>query len=110
MSNLTALRESTAPGPADPGRQGAAGRRARRRRKSTTTEFRTIVSSQQRNSRWGRRVYWAGLIGVLVSFTAVFVFPLFWMVTGAMKSPDELAQMPSPILPSKVDFTAYREA
>ncbi|MGH3390240.1 MAG: carbohydrate ABC transporter permease, partial [Actinomadura sp.] len=74
------------------------------------TEFRTIVSAQQRNSRWGRRVYWAVLIGVLLSFTAVFVFPLFWMVTGAMKSPDELAQLPSPVLPSAIDLTAYREA
>jgi multiple sugar transport system permease protein len=110
MSNLTALRESTVEGPADLRRQDAVGRRAKRRRKTATTEFRTIVSAQQRNSRWGRRVYWAILIGVLVSFTAIFVFPLFWMVTGAMKSPDELAQMPSPVLPSTIDLSAYREA
>ncbi|MBC6457846.1 carbohydrate ABC transporter permease [Actinomadura sp. HBU206391] len=109
MSNLTALREPTVEEPADPRRPGANRRRARRRHEPTN-EFRTIISPQQRNSRWGKRIYWAVLIGVLVSFTAIFVFPLFWMVTGAMKSPDELAQMPSPVLPSKVDFTAYREA
>jgi multiple sugar transport system permease protein len=38
------------------------------------------------------------------------VFPLYWMVTGALKSPDELAQIPPSFFPKDYDFGVYKEA
>lgn len=74
------------------------------------TSHRTVLSPYQLNSRWGRRIYWAVLAFMLVLFTAVFVFPLYWMVTGAMKSGEEIAQIPPSYLPSALDFHAYADA
>ncbi|MFI6811149.1 carbohydrate ABC transporter permease [Nonomuraea sp. NPDC050328] len=89
-------------------------RRARRRRvkspKKIEVQFRTIVSPHQLNSRWGRRIYWAVLAATVVLFTLAFVFPLYWMITGAMKTPEELAQMPPTLIPADPDFSAFAEA
>ncbi|NJP89517.1 carbohydrate ABC transporter permease [Nonomuraea sp. FMUSA5-5] len=73
-------------------------------------QFRTIVSPHQLNSRWGRRIYWIVLAAVLVLFTLAFVFPLYWMVTGALKTPEELAQMPPTLFPADPTPTAFFEA
>ncbi|AQZ70937.1 ABC transporter permease [[Actinomadura] parvosata subsp. kistnae] len=73
-------------------------------------QFRTIVSPHQLNSRWGRRIYWVVLVAVLVLFTLAFVFPLYWMVTGALKTPEELAQMPPTLFPADPTPTAFFEA
>lgn len=71
---------------------------------------RTIVSPLQRNSRWGRRIYWAVLVTVVVSFTLVFVFPLYWMITGAMKTGEEIAQMPPTLFPAHPSLAAFFDA
>ncbi|MDP9867907.1 MULTISPECIES: carbohydrate ABC transporter permease [Streptosporangium] len=55
-------------------------------------------------------IYWVVLVAVVVSFTAAFVFPLYWMVTGALRSPEELAQMPPGFFPESLDFEVYAEA
>ncbi|TYB51624.1 carbohydrate ABC transporter permease [Nonomuraea sp. PA05] len=73
-------------------------------------QFRTIVSPHQLNSQWGRRIYWIVLTAVLVLFTLAFVFPLYWMVTGALKTPDELAQMPPTLIPADPTPDAFFEA
>ncbi|MBN6051755.1 carbohydrate ABC transporter permease [Nonomuraea sp. RK-328] len=72
--------------------------------------FRTIVSPHQLNSRWGRRIYWAVLLTVLTFSTLAFVFPLYWMVTGAMKSGEELARMPPTLVPQAPTLDAFAEA
>ncbi|MEU8247435.1 carbohydrate ABC transporter permease [Nonomuraea sp. NPDC048916] len=93
------------------GARAAAGRRRRRRGpKPIETQFRTIVSPLQLNSRWGRRVYWAVLVAVVTGSTLVFVFPLYWMVTGAMKTGEEIAQMPPTLFPADPTLDAYVEA
>ncbi|MFI6320051.1 carbohydrate ABC transporter permease [Nonomuraea sp. NPDC050556] len=74
------------------------------------SEIRTIVSPHQRNTRWGKRIYWAVLIGVVTLFTLVFVFPLYWMITGAMKSGEEIAQMPPTLFPAHPTLSTYAEA
>ncbi|MCF6472007.1 carbohydrate ABC transporter permease [Nonomuraea sp. MG754425] len=94
------------------GARAATGRKRGRKRSPRPIEvqFRTIVSPHQLNSRWGRRIYWLVLVTVLVVFTLAFVFPLYWMVTGALKTPEELAQMPPTLVPADPSPDAFFEA
>ncbi|MFJ2033042.1 carbohydrate ABC transporter permease [Streptosporangium sp. NPDC087985] len=69
-----------------------------------------MVSPHTLKSPRGRVIYWTVLVVVVASFTAAFVFPLYWMVTGALRSPEELAQMPPSLFPESVDFEVYAEA
>lgn len=73
-------------------------------------ETRSLVSPLSLRTWHGRLVYWTVLVAVVVGFTLAFVFPLYWMVTGALKSPDELAQIPPSFFPQDYDFGVYREA
>jgi multiple sugar transport system permease protein len=73
-------------------------------------ETRTLVSPHTLGTRRGKAVYWTVFATVFVTFTFVFVFPLYWMVTGAMKSPDELADIPPDVFPHSLDLSGYREA
>ncbi|GAA3581749.1 carbohydrate ABC transporter permease [Nonomuraea rosea] len=92
-------------------RAATGGKRGRKRSpKPIEVQFRTIVSPHQLNSRWGRRIYWSLLVSVLVLFTLAFVFPLYWMVTGALKTPEELAQMPPTFVPADPTPDAFFEA
>ncbi|MFI6675178.1 carbohydrate ABC transporter permease [Kribbella sp. NPDC050470] len=72
--------------------------------------MRTLVSPQALRTPHGRVMYWATLTLTVVGFTGAFVFPLYWMVTGALKSPDELAQIPPSFFPNDYDFGVYKEA
>jgi multiple sugar transport system permease protein len=74
------------------------------------SETRTLVSPHTLGTRRGKAVYWTVFGTVFVTFTFVFVFPLYWMVTGAMKSPDELADVPPSVFPHSLDLSGYREA
>ncbi|MFD0686633.1 carbohydrate ABC transporter permease [Actinomadura fibrosa] len=87
-------------------------RRARRARRTDLyrAETRTLVSPHTLGTRKGKAVYWTVLVTVVVLFTFVFVFPLYWMVTGAMKSPGELAEVPPSLFPKDADLSGYREA
>ncbi|MFD1540477.1 carbohydrate ABC transporter permease [Nonomuraea guangzhouensis] len=93
------------------GARAATGRRREKRApKRIEVQFRTIVSPHQLNSRWGRRIYWSVLIAVVTGSTLVFVFPLYWMITGAMKTGEEIAQMPPTLFPAHPTFDAFIEA
>ncbi|GAA3097541.1 multiple sugar transport system permease protein [Kribbella aluminosa] len=72
--------------------------------------MRTLVSPLALRTPRGRIVYWTVLVVTVVGFTGAFVFPLFWMVTGALKSPDELAQIPPSFFPKTFDFQVYADA
>ncbi len=72
--------------------------------------MRTLVSPLSLRTTRGRLIYWATLVIVVVGFTGAFVFPLYWMVTGALKSPDELAQIPPSFFPKSFDFGVYADA
>jgi multiple sugar transport system permease protein len=72
--------------------------------------MRTLVSPLALRTPRGRVIYWTILIVVVVGFTGAFVFPLYWMVTGALKSPDELAQIPPSFFPKDYDFGVYKDA
>ena len=99
----TPLLEATPPEPAS--------RSTRKKRyKGRGYESRSLVSPLSLRSWRGRLTYWAVLVVVVVGFTLAFVFPLYWMVTGALKSPDELAQIPPSFFPKDHDFGVYKEA
>jgi multiple sugar transport system permease protein len=87
----------------------------RRREKKRTpkrieVQFRTIVSPHQLNSKWGRRIYWTVLAAVVTGSTLAFVFPLYWMITGAMKTPEEITQMPPTLFPAHPTLGSFFEA
>ncbi|MFF2601106.1 carbohydrate ABC transporter permease [Streptomyces californicus] len=86
--------------------------RQRKRRRAHWAEghSRTIISPLELKSRWGARIYWTVLAAILSVFTLVFVFPLYWMVTGAMKSGEEIAQMPPTLWPENPDFSVFTDA
>jgi multiple sugar transport system permease protein len=71
---------------------------------------RGLVSPLARQRPLGKVVYAGVLAVVLIVFTGVFVFPLYWMVTGALKSSDELARMPPSLWPDSFDFGVYADA
>jgi multiple sugar transport system permease protein len=51
-------------------------------------------------SRRGKTIYWTVFTVVLIAFVIGFLFPLYWMVTGAMKSTPELLTTPPTVVPS----------
>ncbi|MDX6740400.1 carbohydrate ABC transporter permease [Actinocorallia sp. A-T 12471] len=82
----------------------------RRPRKVFSSDHRTVVSPHHLNTLWGRRIYWAVLVLVVVVFTLVFLFPLYWMVTGAMKTQEEFLRLPPTYFPSSVTLESYTQA
>ena len=53
---------------------------------------RTLISPATRNTRAGRRTYRLVVVAVVLSFSVAFLGPLYWMVTGGLKSGREIAQ------------------
>ncbi|WP_433015757.1 carbohydrate ABC transporter permease [Kribbella sp. CA-294648] len=94
--------EATTPAPAP--------RRTRKKDKGRGSETRSLVSPLSLQSPRGKVIYWTVLVVVVIAFTLAFVFPLYWMVTGALKSPDELAQIPPSFFPTSLDFGVYADA
>ncbi|MCK2239600.1 MULTISPECIES: carbohydrate ABC transporter permease [unclassified Crossiella] len=74
---------------------------------------RTLVSPAALRSPRGKALYWLVFGLVLVLFLLAFVFPLYWAVTGAMKSPVELARTPPSVVPEtwfpETFWQAWRE-
>ncbi|PWI08438.1 ABC transporter permease [Streptomyces sp. NWU339] len=71
---------------------------------------RTLVSPAVLARQPGRAVYWAVFTGVVVLFTLAFLFPVYWMVSGAAKSPDEVARTPPTLLPEQWGTSGYTDA
>lgn len=57
-----------------------------------------------------RFLYRLVLLGTVALFAAAFLFPLYWMVTGAVKSPAELAQTPPTLVPQSFEPQNYATA
>ena len=60
---------------------------------------RTLVSQVQLDRPAGRTLYWTVFWTLMVLFAAVFLFPLYWMVTGGLKSGQEIIQTPPTVVP-----------
>ncbi|MFI6329750.1 carbohydrate ABC transporter permease [Micromonospora chersina] len=71
---------------------------------------RTLISQAQLSRGRGRVVYWTLLAVVVVVFTLVFIGPLYWMVTGALKSGQEIAQTPPSLFPKDPQPQNYVDA
>ncbi|WP_406443347.1 carbohydrate ABC transporter permease [Streptomyces sp. NBC_00631] len=71
---------------------------------------RTLISPATLARPRGRAVYWTVFTGVVVLFALAFLFPVYWMVTGAMKSPDEVARTPPTVIPEHWHLTGYTDA
>jgi len=71
---------------------------------------RTRISQAQLQRGRGKYVYWTLLALVVLGFTLVFVGPLYWMVTGALKSGQEIAQTPPTLFPQHPNFSNYTNA
>ncbi|OMI36928.1 carbohydrate ABC transporter permease [Streptomyces sparsogenes] len=71
---------------------------------------RTLVSPAALARPRGKAVYWTVFAGIVVLFALAFLFPVYWMVTGAAKSPDEVARTPPTLVPSHWRLSGYTDA
>ncbi|MER8222161.1 carbohydrate ABC transporter permease [Streptomyces sp. NPDC094143] len=71
---------------------------------------RTLVSPAVLARPRGRAVYWSVFTGVVLLFALAFLFPVYWMATGALKSPDEVARTPPTLVPEDWRFSGYTDA
>ncbi|MFF4272034.1 carbohydrate ABC transporter permease [Streptomyces sp. NPDC001536] len=71
---------------------------------------RTLVSPATLARPRGKTLYWTVFTGVVLLFTLAFLFPVYWMVTGAVKSPDEVARTPPTLVPEQWRLGGYRDA
>jgi len=71
---------------------------------------RTLISQAQLQRGRGKYLYWTVLVAVVLVFTLVFVGPLYWMVTGALKSGQEIAQTPPTLFPEHPQPSNYTDA
>ncbi|KIF71862.1 ABC transporter permease [Streptomyces sp. AcH 505] len=72
--------------------------------------MRTLVSPLTLASPRGKTIYWIIFTAVVLVFAAAFLFPVYWMVSGAMKSAGELQQTPPTLLPKSLNFKGYTDA
>ena len=61
---------------------------------------RTLISPAQLSRGRGKIVYWIVLGMLIPLFAAVFLFPLYWMVTGGLKSPSQVIATPPSLIPA----------
>lgn len=71
---------------------------------------RTLIPTSQLSHGRGRLIYLTVLVGTTVLFLVVFFFPLYWMVTGAVKSPAEFARTPPTFVPESFHPETYAQA
>lgn len=71
---------------------------------------RTLISPAQLARPRGKAVYWVVFGLVLVLFTLVFLGPLYWMVSGGLKSTQEAVQSPPTLFPSTLTPGNYSRA
>ncbi|WP_428964973.1 carbohydrate ABC transporter permease [Micromonospora fluostatini] len=79
-------------------------RRSGRPRAAAT---RTLVADRQLARGRGRVLYVAVLALVLTLFVLVFLVPVYWMVTSAVKAPAEFARTPPTIVPESFHPGTY---
>lgn len=75
-----------------------------------TARERTLISRAQLNRGSGKVVYRTVFPLIAAVFALVFLFPLYWMVTGGLKSAAEVYQSPPSLLPSHPQWSNYATA
>ncbi|MCS0599896.1 carbohydrate ABC transporter permease [Streptomyces sp. LP11] len=71
---------------------------------------RTLISPATLARPRGKILYWTVFTAVVLLFTLAFLFPVYWMVTGALKSPDEVARTPPTLVPEHGHLSGYTDA
>ncbi|AKN70698.1 ABC transporter permease [Streptomyces sp. PBH53] len=71
---------------------------------------RTLISPAALARPRGKALYWTVFTAVVVLFALAFLFPVYWMVTGALKSPDEVARTPPTLVPEHWHLSGYTDA
>ncbi|MEU6665093.1 carbohydrate ABC transporter permease [Streptomyces sp. NPDC046727] len=71
---------------------------------------RTLISPATLARPRGKAVYWTVFTAAVVLFALAFLFPVYWMVTGALKSPDEVARTPPTLVPKHWHTGGYTDA
>jgi len=71
---------------------------------------RTLVAPARLSRPGGKRIYWILVALTVVMFTLVFTGPLYWMVTGGLKTGQEVAQVPPTLYPEHPDLRNYADA
>ncbi|MGZ2356680.1 carbohydrate ABC transporter permease [Streptomyces sp. 372A] len=71
---------------------------------------RTLIAPAEMNRRTGRLLYWFVLCSTVLGFTLAFVFPLYWMAGGALKSSSELADPTPTLVPHTWHPESYSQA
>ncbi|MFF1720284.1 MULTISPECIES: carbohydrate ABC transporter permease [Streptomyces] len=71
---------------------------------------RTLISPATLARPRGRAAYWTVFTTVVALFALAFLFPVYWMVTGAAKSPDEVTRTPPTLVPEHWHLDGYTDA
>jgi multiple sugar transport system permease protein len=75
-----------------------------------TMRPRTLISPAQLGRRRGKVVYWVVFALVMVLFTLVFLGPMYWMVSGGLKTTQEFVKSPPTLVPTSVHPGNYGDA
>lgn len=67
-----------------------------------TMRPRTLISPAQLGRRRGKVVYWVVFALAMVLFTLVFLGPMYWMVSGGLKTTQEFVKSPPTLVPTSV--------
>jgi multiple sugar transport system permease protein len=82
----------------------------RRRSGSGSGATRTLFSEVEISRGKGRFFYWLTFALVLLLFLAIFIFPLYWMFSSAVKTPEEYAQPDPTLIPHSFVPETYKLA
>jgi multiple sugar transport system permease protein len=75
-----------------------------------TSAPRTVISDAQLKRPGGKLGYWAVFSVLAVLFALVFLFPLYWMFTGGLKSAQQIIQIPPALVPAHPHLSDYSTA
>jgi multiple sugar transport system permease protein len=71
---------------------------------------RTLISTADFRKPRTRTLYYAALVGMIALFSAVFLFPMYWLVAGAVRTPQELADTTPALIPQSFQPGNYVDA
>jgi multiple sugar transport system permease protein len=71
---------------------------------------RTLISRAQLRRPGGKAAYWSVFWIITAVFALAFLFPLYWMFTGGLKSAQEIIQVPPTLAPSHPQLNDYSTA
>ncbi|MFC1411696.1 carbohydrate ABC transporter permease [Streptacidiphilus sp. N1-12] len=87
------------------------GRRRGRRTAESGTATRSLISDLELARPRARVLYFLTLTGTVVVFAAAFLFPLYWMVTAALKTPAQMADNTvGSLVPTSFQLSNYADA